>query len=196
MHAAIREHLVRLAVHRVNTFHLVGPPNIVCAGRVHELDSPWQEALAVLEGERHRGVLDDAASIAEAEESRRCLVERLAASRVLELELPGMRVCGVATEAGVDALLVSDAEATWLIRSAALLGARGVAPVLPDDQPGLRPTFAGLARSWHGLVIAVLRVDAQWRRGRLVSVGSDHVELACEREAVVLPFTAIAAMRR
>lgn len=196
MHAVIRKHLVRLTVHRVNTFHLVGPSNIACAGRMRELDSPWQEALAVLEGERHRGVLDDAAAIAEAEESRRCLVERLAASRMLELELPGMRVCGVASEAGVDALLVSDADATWLIRCAALLGVRGVAHVLPGDQPGLLPTLAGLARGWCGLAVTVLRIDAQWRRGRLVSVGSDHVELAGEHEVVVLPFTAIAAIRR
>lgn len=167
-----------------------------------DLAAPWHEALSVIEGEQHRGVLDDAAAIAEAEAGRTALGERIAVSAWVDVELPHARVRGVPAAVGSEAVvLCADDGATWLVRCSAILGVGGAARSLPPEPPGdgrlARPSMGSLARDWCGLEVVVVRIDGRAIAGTLASVGADHVDVAgAGDELLAVPFASVAALRR
>jgi hypothetical protein len=60
---------------------------------------------------------------------------------------------------------------------------------------GRQQTLASVLREcWSAQTsVRVLRHDARWTVGRVVFVGSDHVELRLANEALAIPFSAVEA---
>ena len=156
---------------------------------------PWHEPLARVEGERHRGVLDDAAAIAEAERSRADLGDRLSGSGHVVLELPGRVLAGSVAEAGSQAVELAIGEPVpgrALVPYAAVRAVAGAGPGLPDDPA--RRTFAAMLRDWQGMSIAVMRHGAPDLHGTVVGCGADHVDVGTPAGTRCVPLAAITAI--
>ena len=89
----------------------------------------------------------------------------------------------------------------WLLALDHVVAARGLSP--SAQPPSLRPVTGrlGLGSALRGVAeeqqpVMVVRSDGTRRRGRLLRVGKDFVELSGEGGTEVTPFTAIVAVRR
>lgn len=158
----------------------------------------WLEAIATLEGEAHRAVLDDATELASAERAAVRLVDRLRASRGVVLDLPGARAAGEVTVVGIDAVEVAVARGgAWLVPLAHVLGVSGLQEALPaEGEQERRPSLAAMVRAWLGSQVDVIRRDGPLLRGILRAAGADHLDLAGERGPVAVPLCAVIALRR
>lgn len=133
--------------------------------------------------------------------------------------VPSLRVQGVGTlegllvRVGLDWCLVRTEPAgqEWIVRLAALLGARGLSARAVSEPArsvlarlGLGSALRHVAESGAGVVLE--HVDGGRQRGTIVRVGADFVEIAGAREfgtdpwtdepdRLVLPFAAMAALR-
>lgn len=151
---------------------------------------PWHEALAVLASERHRGVLDDAAAILDAERSLRTLAAGLRAGGEVTARLAGgWQASGTVAWAGDDAALLVGTR-RQLVRIPAILACRGCADALPTAGEPDDATFRGALPAWAGQPVAAWLVDGSVEAGELASAGRDHLVLG----RIAVPFAAIAAL--
>lgn len=111
------------------------------------------------------------------------------------------RLRGTVVRVGADWLLVDDGTHAWLVRPAALEEVRG----LPDRavEEAARPVTArlGLGSVLRSIAadaerVLLHRTDGDVLRARLRRVGADFVEVESDGEVVVVPWHAIAAVRR
>lgn len=180
------------------------------------LDPRWHEALARVEAEGHRGVLDDAADIARADIARMRLVDRLAASDEVCLELEGLHARGAVRRLGSDAIEVVGPGGIWLVPLERIVGAWELRPALeaerasawpdatglmsPDAAPptdGSRSRgFADMARAWLGCIVRVERAGSDALGGLLVASAVDHVEVDCGGRRLAIPLRAVIALHR
>lgn len=153
-------------------------------------ESVWQEALAVLESERHRGVLDDAAAILDAERSLRTLAASLRCADEVTVRLAGGWVAsGVVAWAGDDAVVLAGSR-RCLVRIPAVLACRGAAEALVPETAPVEGTFREALPTWAGQPVAAWLVDGSVEAGALARIGRDHLVLG----STAVPFSAVAAL--
>ena len=146
----------------------------------------------------------EVAELARAEYSEIDLASRCHASLDQQVELTGpagLVVRGRLARAGDGwCLVVGDAH-EWLFALAHLLTVRGLSA--QARPPALRPVTArlGVGSVLRELAedqaeVTLARTDGELRRGRLGRVGRDFLELASDAGQEVVPFSAVAAVRR
>lgn len=164
------------------------------------LDPRWAEALARVEAEGHRGVLDDAADIARADIARMRLADRLAATDQVCLELEGLQARGAVRRLGSDAIELSGGDGVWLVPLERIVGAWDLPPALEAEHAcrfaDESMAFASMARAWLGRIVRVERVGAVGVGGVLVASAIDHVEVDCGGRRMAIPLRAVIALRR
>lgn len=111
------------------------------------------------------------------------------------------RLDGRVARAGSDWLLLEADPHEWLLRFAALTEVRGLGERAVDERHRAATARLGLGSALRGVAeerdpVLVHRRDGTVLRGTPRRVGADFVELAEESGVVVLPFGALAGVRR
>lgn len=164
-------------------------------------DALLAEAASAVQAEGDRDVLDEAAEILAAEQARCDLPARLARShRVAVQVLGGGTVVGDVIVAGREVAVLDDgAGSEHVIRIAAIAWVQGLAPALGDVPVPAIPaiTWSACLRDAAADTVDVWLLDGHVVRGRIESVGMDHVDLVLATgEVRTLSVTAISRLRR
>ena len=164
-------------------------------------DALLAEAASAIQADGDRDVLDEAAGILAAERARCDLPSRLARSqRVAVQVLGGGTVVGDVIVAGREVAVLDGGDGSeHVLRIAAIAWVEGLAPALGDVPGPAVPaiTWSACLRRAAADTVDVWLLDGHVLRGRIESVGLDHVDLTLTTgEVRSLSGSAISRLRR
>jgi len=141
-----------------------------------------QEA-SLLQSHADEEVVLDASAIAEAEQQRTRLFDRLEAARgqVIRCSVPGMVVRGALADHGPELLVLSTGETRVAVDLSSLMRIEGLPQALRREveSPGAVPlTWSAVLRDWaHDGVVRFTMITGECVSASIEAVGADHVDI-------------------